>query len=466
MDICGNRRYPPNKQLTWQRLERGWSRDELVRQIALSMRTHGESNTGLTADTVRRWESGERWPEPRFRKHLVLLFGLSASELGLLTPEELVMRPDIEHASTVMAPVSVENDTGMKRLLMQEERAGFGRQNFLRALLAAGLTPVVASSVAGQADAAWHLSSSACDPQSVAAYQKVTTTQRELYWTAPPATLLDAALSHLRLGMHMLAASPDDLHQGGGLAAAVAKSALLSARLAFFDLGHPDLADRYLGLAESAVAQSGNHALAAAIAAHHAFIPGFAGDGVTAQKYLDVAHAHVRYTDGPTLRAWLHCVTAEIHARTGKPSSARERIRQAEDSLGRSGTDPVWLDFFSAARLAGFAGNAELLAGRHDSAVRWLDKALEQLDPRAIKQRIVLLFDLATAHAPSDAEHATTLAHQACDILETTSYRTGYERLSSLQHALNGTPGGAELAERASHLRRLPLAAGGHASVL
>jgi hypothetical protein len=65
------RRYLPNRQLTWERLERGWSHDELCEQIKRGMRDADEADTGLTGNTVRRWETGERWPDPRFRNHLV-----------------------------------------------------------------------------------------------------------------------------------------------------------------------------------------------------------------------------------------------------------------------------------------------------------------------------------------------------------------------------------------------------------
>lgn len=132
----------------WERLQKGWSREELVRQIALSMKAHGEAYTGLTADTARRWESGERWPEARFRKHLVLLFGLPASDLGLLTPEELEHRPagEVVGNDALVGLVGA----GIRRLLMADELDGLGRQQFLRALLAAGLTPFLASTVVGE----------------------------------------------------------------------------------------------------------------------------------------------------------------------------------------------------------------------------------------------------------------------------------------------------------------------------
>jgi transcriptional regulator with XRE-family HTH domain len=73
------RRYPPNRQLTWERLERGWSHDELCEQVKSCMRNAGEADTGLTGNTVRRWETGERRPDPPFRKHLVMILGKPAS---------------------------------------------------------------------------------------------------------------------------------------------------------------------------------------------------------------------------------------------------------------------------------------------------------------------------------------------------------------------------------------------------
>jgi hypothetical protein len=36
----------------------------------------GEGDTGLTANAVWRWETADRLPEPRFRKHLVVILGM------------------------------------------------------------------------------------------------------------------------------------------------------------------------------------------------------------------------------------------------------------------------------------------------------------------------------------------------------------------------------------------------------
>ncbi len=83
-----------NRRLTWARLQKGWSYDELAAQLRANMARHRELDTGLTGNTVRRWETGERSPDPRFRKHLVLIFNQTADELGLLTAEELAFRPE------------------------------------------------------------------------------------------------------------------------------------------------------------------------------------------------------------------------------------------------------------------------------------------------------------------------------------------------------------------------------------
>ncbi|MGH3979172.1 MAG: helix-turn-helix domain-containing protein, partial [Pseudonocardiaceae bacterium] len=301
--------HPPNRQLAWERLERGWSHDELCTQIKRSMRDAGDADTGLTANTVRRWETGERWPEPRFRKHLVHVFGMPASELGLLTQDEQGMRPDRQPSLDAL-----------ERLLRMagDQAAGYGisRQRFLHALLGAGAIPALAPWGAAEFEPLDRAKRRArLDPRMVDSYQTITGQHRELYWTAPAAALLPTALSHSQLGVELL--SGGDGQHRHVLAGAVAESALLGARLAFFDLQQPSLAERCFEIATIAVRESGDHALAVAVTAHRSFVPGFAGDRTAARPLLDAARAHARYAEGPLLRSWLHCVQAEVSARTG-----------------------------------------------------------------------------------------------------------------------------------------------------
>jgi transcriptional regulator with XRE-family HTH domain len=178
------RRYPPNRLLAWERLQRVWSYEEVSDRIRREMDHVQEPHTGLSANTVRRWETGERWPEPRYRKHLVTIFGKPASELGLLTPAELSLRPQ---ATT---------DDQMKRLLEMPidggRQSGLDRATVLRAMLGTGVRPLVSPMLSlGSRDAAASRPDS--DPQT---YAKIVHCQRDLYWTSPARLLFEAAYAH------------------------------------------------------------------------------------------------------------------------------------------------------------------------------------------------------------------------------------------------------------------------------
>ncbi len=332
------------------------------------------------------------------------------------------------------------------------------RQRFLAALIAAGVLPSLAPPEVA-ADVVEPLTLAASrkirvDVQVVESYATITARQRELYWTAPADTLLPSALGHTRLGMHLLRdTAADDLRLS--LAGALAHSALLGARLAFFDMRQLALAERCFEIATTAMREAGDHALAAVVYVHRSFVPGFAGDGAAALSLLDAATGHARYAEGPLLRSWLHCVHSEVSARTGAPVQSVQHARQAEDSLSARGQDPDWLDFFDQARLAGFLGYSQLVAGRTDEAAASLHRALDQLDDRAGKQQSVVLLDLAATHAATDTEYGMDLATQAFDQLEREPYGTAYGRIPALRRALDGTPQSAVLDER---VRALPAA--------
>ncbi|MGI8307121.1 helix-turn-helix domain-containing protein [Saccharopolyspora hattusasensis] len=436
-------RYPQNARLAWERLQRGWSHDELADQIKQSIRDRGDAETGLTGHTVRRWETGERWPEPRFRKHLVLVFGKPASELGLLTHEELSLRPvDDELCSVARRLLAMTADSGK----------GFSRELFLRGLVGVGLLPLVAP-LEASADAADTLAyaaeaGSGADATSAASFAFITAQQRPLYWSAPPQALLDSTLAHTRLGIQLIRETRKGTTVRRDLAAALAESALLSARLAYFDLRRVDLAQRCFDTAQEASREANDHALIATVLAHASFVPGFEGDKIAAQPLLEAAHAHAQHGCGPLLRSWLHCVSAEVTAKTGDPAASLQHARQAEDALAADGIDPMWLDFYDASRLAGFTGNAQLVAGDHSAAAANLLKALDSLGPQAAKQRSVLLLDLALASAKEDAERSASLACEALDALQQDWYGTAFERLPRVCASLAGTPFASDLDDR------------------
>ncbi|GII56686.1 hypothetical protein Pth03_50750 [Planotetraspora thailandica] len=439
-----NHRHPPNRQLSWERLQRGWSYEELAEQVRTTMDRCGETDTGLTANTVRRWETGERWPDPRYRKHLVTLFARPASELGLLTREELALRPASDMVHEIRRLLRMVADH------MGDEE--IGRSTFLRGLVGVG----VLGTLLGDADERFTAEGDlhhGVDPESVAAFANVVDQQTALYWTSPANDIFQASIAHTRLGLSLLrTAPPGDMRHT--LAEAAARSALLSGRVAFFDLGNPPVAERLFQMSLAATKECGDHALAAAVLAHASFVPGFARDRAAAVGLLDAAFAHAWHGVGPLTRAWLHCVASEVAARCDEPKECMRHIDRADRAVDGSGDDPAWLDFFEHARLDGFAGYSALTAGQHAEAARRLRSALERLGPTGAKQRSVLLADLAAAHAAADQDQAAVYLSEAVDALEKTWYVVGYDRVQTVRQALPASSEFGAIDDRLAELDR------------
>jgi transcriptional regulator with XRE-family HTH domain len=80
---------PCSSPLKYQRLLRGWSQQDVVEELYNLCATNGRPDVGLTVDTIGRWENGHHKPSPIYRKHLCLLYGLTADKLGLIDAMEI-----------------------------------------------------------------------------------------------------------------------------------------------------------------------------------------------------------------------------------------------------------------------------------------------------------------------------------------------------------------------------------------
>jgi transcriptional regulator with XRE-family HTH domain len=431
------RRYPPNRRLAWERLQRGWSYEEIAERIRAEMSRAGETDTGLNANTVRRWETGERWPDPRYRKHLVAILGKPASDLGLLTPDELAVRPDTEtlHEFRRLWEMLTGDDKGN----------GWDRASVLRALVGASMLPLVAPLLSLDPEAA-HADGRTVDPDS---YQQIVRCQRELYWASPARPLYEAAYAHTQLGVGLLRAATSTSRTS--LASALAESALLTARLAFFDLSQPAIAERCFDVALAATREAGDHALAAAVLGHMAFIPAFGQQPADARPLIDSALQHTWHGVSPMVRSWLHCVASEVEARAGAAVASRRHIDLAAGAVESDGTPPEWLDFYDNGRLHSFAGYAALASGDHSEAAGQLNQALAGLTGAGAKQRSVVLADLATAHA-SDGDRAANYLNEAIDALHANWYGAGLDRVRAVRPVLGDSRHATLIDERLAAL--------------
>jgi hypothetical protein len=122
------------------------------------------------------------------------------------------------------------------------------------------------------------------------------------------------------------------------------------------------------------------------------------------------------------------------------------------------GATPVWFDYYSADRLAGFRGYTLLQLGRGEEARQVLTTALGGIGPSAVKQRAVFLIDIATSHitgSAPDVEQACQLAGDGATSLAMAGYATASDRLREFRAQLQPwehTPAVRDLDDRLAEL--------------
>ncbi|MCU7706368.1 helix-turn-helix domain-containing protein [Streptomyces albidoflavus] len=348
---------------------------------------------GVGVRQVRRWESdAPPWPQGDVQQALPRLLGSNLTELGF-TP-----------------PGSAPQPRPTPRLT----------------------TPPTTAAVPTQATRHRQPASAAED------YLAVVRAHRRLYWSVAPTILHPAAVAHAALGHALLTETAGRTR--ALVAAGLGESHLLAGRIEFFDLHEADRAAATWLRALQAAGEADDALLGAAVLAHTAFVPGWAGDREAAMERMVAARTYARR--GPAsaqLLAWLDAVEAECETRCGHVRTALNLIRHGEDLLARGGEHetPEWMDWFSAGRLAAFKGNTQLRAGHLPQARDTLLAALDALETGEEKQRSVLLGDLAaTEAARGRPEAACQYAVRALDQLELTWYAVGMDRVREVRRAL------------------------------
>ncbi|MGI5186146.1 helix-turn-helix domain-containing protein [Dactylosporangium sp. CA-152071] len=210
----------------------------------------------------------------------------------------------------------------------------------------------------------------------------------------------------------------------------------LAGRLAFFDLHSDNQARGYFGLAHEAALQAENDALAAAALGHLAFVPAREGNVAASMDYLSGAARHAAASGVTTLQSWVTAIESELVTAVA-PTLALQALERATDLIAQPNQAPVpvWLDYYSADRLAGFHGYTLLQLGRGGDARAVLTAALNGLELEAVKQRAVFLADIATSYLTSedpDVDQACAVATEGIASLQRFGYATGAERLHAI----------------------------------
>lgn len=265
-------------------------------------------------------------------------------------------------------------------------------------------------------------------------------------------------IHHAYLGEHLLSLT-DDAQVRRWLAQSLSETAMLAARIEFFDLALPDDASDGFRRALEAAAVANDSLLGAAVLGHLAFIPGWIGNRDLAEDRLRAAHAYARRASAPaTFIAWLKAVEAECQLRCGQPRRALSLIGEAEDMFnGDAESLPDWFNWFPLGQVKSFRGQIELGLGHPHQAQSALMESLHQFESDVggvnAKQIAVVLADLAAvAVALRRPEEACAHLIRALDLLRQVPYEAAMDRIrevrKSLDESWSGSPAVTELDDR------------------
>lgn len=438
-----------NTALRGTRLSRHWTQADLCAQFERRSRELGRP-LSLSVRQVRRWESDNPpCPLPAYQRVLEALFEVPVTDLGFRPSWTTPWQPRTPPGGAE----GVGEHGGPRR---QEGDDRVRRREFMAGAMALGTAPLVGShnggsralSVNGDISRARHMDvlgghgvGGALDQDTVDGYAIIAGQQRRLYWKVPAPRVFQPVATHAQLGVDMLRGSTAG-RQRGTLASRVAETALLAARLAFFDLQQPASARRFYQVAIAAAREADDHQLGSAVLGHLAFIPAFAGQGGEARDLMRAAHAHAARGVSSVHRAWLYAVESEIETRVGGGDRSSSLIQRAAETLDGSGGPgavdvPDWLDFFDDSRLAGFQGFCELHSGDPAIARQALRRTLNTLPSSADKQRSIVLADIADSYLrQGEVDACCEQLTDALAILEDHWYATAMDRVREVRSRL------------------------------
>jgi tetratricopeptide (TPR) repeat protein len=135
---AASKRRKPNERLRYQRHLHGWTLREVADKLYDLCASEEQRESGMSADTVGRWELGVSKPSLFYQQKLCALFGQSAEELGLIEPlpPPQARLPGVASRRQQGAPVPLPSSSQPIDLLA--EVSGLPPEELLGVWLAAG----------------------------------------------------------------------------------------------------------------------------------------------------------------------------------------------------------------------------------------------------------------------------------------------------------------------------------------
>ncbi len=207
-----------------------------------------------------------------------------------------------------------------------------------------------------------------------------------------------------------------------------------------WDSGQRGRAQHYFTLGIKAASQAGDRPLAAHILATMAVQAVESRDLHGGLDLIQLAQHGIRRTPLPRMTAMLATREGWIYAQLGRVQDCHRAIGYAEEAFAGTcdGDAPTWLDYFTAAELAGSTASDYRDLAVHDPAqfqrsAHRFERALTLRGDQSLRSRVFDLTELANVHIrQGNVEQGCVIGHRAADTARSlNSYRVN-QRLTNL----------------------------------
>ena len=404
-----------NQLLRRQRVERGWSQDRLVRELARVAQARGVPLPApeTLKPQVSRWENGRKAPNDLYRALLRTVYTTTDRDLGF---------PDTSTLVSLEPPEGWASQSSGARLLTAINRSSRVDEGVIIDLREMGDGCRRLDRRFGARTVGPSLASLLDQIEALAEHSTTPTLRQQLASIAGDvATLL------------------------GWLA---------------LDLGDPDGSWSYYRRATAAARESSDTAVLAFALAESAYVPLQFGLTDEAVGMVDQALAALGQRSAPRLRAWLHGARAEVLSHMNDADGCRREMDAARDALA-SGAEPDGstpsVAYLDATHLDRWSANCLVRVG-HPDAWGEVEAALTSMDGAFVRARAGLLVDRAAlCVARDDLDQACRTAAQATIHAAETNSTRQLQRVRGLLPRLARAAGTDAYALLADQLAASPL---------
>jgi hypothetical protein len=402
------------------RERRAWEVPRLAAELKVQATAVGQTVPGRESliPMIYEWEAGTHRP----RAYYVLFILVYATE------EELAAR-------------TIERGSELDRLMAAFKAMGVpvNRRQFLlnAAALAGGMAgvPAIAANLEGQERFAWVLKHPrSVDLQSVAYLraQALDLIKQNEAMASSTSLLPQAAEQVEQVTLLREHAPLGRVRQE--LYTVEVQAATLLGRLVWDVSGQRDhaTAARYYDQAIAAASNVEEGWVEAFPRMFQRFNPVAAGtmDPRTGLALAERASARAQDGSSHVIAGWSLAFAAEAHALLGEERNAKLALDRADFHLSKEAPDDPMCGIFAREQLGGFVGTCHLRLGDPSGGQVALQESAQCLGAGKEKHKSVILGDISTALVlQGDLEQASTVLHQAIDLVELTGSAAGKRRV-------------------------------------